>query len=155
MGGLTRLVLLSQSFFIFVSLFECPNLSVKFRTHFVFYMALLSPYGMVSVTLRRSLVSSLPRYFVYLTPHSVTDLLICLHYSWIFSSSTESFRPYRALLLSWWDWQPWQYCQTFNIITFPISRDVAVTIHPLQWHMASTVSSCQHFCCTIFKFQAA
>jgi len=83
-------------------------------------------YGMVSVILRRSLVSR--RYFVYHTPKSVTDLLIYLHYSWCFNSSTESFRTYKEMLLSWWDWQPWQYCQTLNITTFPISRDAALKI---------------------------
>jgi hypothetical protein len=32
----------------------------------------------------------------------------------------------------WQDWQTWQYCQTLNVISFPISRDVAVTILPFS-----------------------
>ena len=136
-----------------MSLVECPNLSVTFHTHSDFYMAQLSTYGMVSVTLSRSLVSTLPRYFVCCTPQSVTDLLKYLHYSWWFSCSTESFRTYKAMLLSWWDWQPWQYLSDTQHNYFPSFKGCSSNNTPLQWHMASIVSSCQHFCCTILGFK--
>jgi len=83
---------------------------------------------MVSITLRKPLVCPLSRYFVCHTPQSVADLFKYFHYS------DDSVPPLNHLeltrhccLLDGIDSLD-NICQTCNIITFPISRDVAVTI---------------------------
>ena len=101
---------------------------------------------MVSITLRKPLVCPLTRYFVCHTPQSVTDLLKYFHYS---DDSVPPLNPLEltrhCCLLDGNDSLD-NICQTCNIITFHLSRDVAVTIPCfsdmwLQLYQAANISA--------------